>query len=540
MKLTLILLLMLCISSINNAIAETYQNPVLPGFHPDPSITRVGNDYYLVNSSFEWYPGVPIFHSTDLVKWQQIGHVLNRPSQLNMINNRSSSGVWAPTIRHHNGKYYVIVTCKQCGNNFYVVSDQPEGPYSDPIYLKTPKGIDPSLFFDDDGKVWFSANRFPKEPDYKSQHIIYTQQVDLNKGVLFGPRYDLTDGKDCGVVATEGPHHYKIDDTYYLITAEGMTWNNHAVCVYSAPTPHGPFKLLENNPALTHRDKPELPIQHTGHADLVQTQFGDWWALVLGVRKIDGHYYLGRETFLTPVKWRHGTPVFNPESEQLTLTGTAPKLPTNKIRAIPDVDNFAHIQLALHWNFLRTPQTNWWSLFHRKGWLEIELRPNTLTQPTNPSLIARRFQHFDFIAATEIDFTPKVDGEEAGIAAVQNDRFQYRLVIKQTDSKQVLQLIKVFHKDRKVKQEVIVKQKPYEGEKVLAFEVHGLDIQFKIGTSKTSLKNFADVQDASILSSTRSGGFTGAFTGMYASSNGKISDNKAYFNWFEYRPLSKP
>ena len=534
MKNRLQALILCCVLLPLSSFAQkTFQNPIIPGFHPDPSVIRVGEDYYLVNSSFEWFPGIPIYHSKDLVTWKLIGHALTRRLQLDMRSNRASSGVWAPTIRYHDGTYYVIVTCKQCGNNFYVTAAKPEGPYSDPVYLETPKGIDPSLFFDN-GKVWFSANRFPEKPQYDGEHIIYVQEIDLNKGELIGERYDITAGMKYGVRATEGPHQYKVGDTYYLLTAEDMTWEKHMVVTYASKSPTGPYQLLPKNPALSHRDKPNSPIQHVGHADLVETQNGEWWAVVLGVRKIDRSYYLGRETFLVPVAWQDGAPVFNPGVGEVLMQDRRPNLPWSPWEQADPVDEFDQEKLGLEWNFLRTPQTTWWSL-EEKGWLKISLRPEKSTEPTNPSLIAKRFQHFNFTATTKIDFEPLADNEEAGLIAIQNDRFQYRLIIAKAEGKNILKLVKVYNEKRKVLTENIVTMREYQGEKVLAVAVNGLDLQFMAGKSKNSLQKIGGIQDASVLSSHVAGGFTGAYVGMYASSNGRQSSNAAFFDWFEYK-----
>lgn len=529
-----------CSSSVEQAKPSSapthYQNPIIAGFHPDPSVTRVGEDYYLVNSSFEWFPGIPIYHSKDLVNWRPIGHALTRPSQLKMVKNGASSGVWAPTIRYHQGKYYVIVTCKQCGMNLYVTADKPEGPYSDPIIVDAPKGIDPSLFFDDDGKVWFSANRFPQKPAYKIQHIVYTQQIDLETGKLFGPRYDLTDGKDCGIRATEGPHHYKVGDKYFLVTAEGMTWEKHAVCIYSSDTPYGPFELLPGNPKLSHRDKPDSLFHHTGHADLIQTQKGDWYSVLLAVRKLtDKSYYLGRETVMVPVEWKEGLPYLGSKEGEILEFEPRPNLAWAPWPKQAPRDEFDSDQLGLQWNLLRTPLTQWWRL--GDGKLELPLRKERATERANPSLVARRFQHFDFEAITKIAFEPQQDDEEAGLIAIQNDRFQYRLVISQEKGEPVLKLMKAYNKQRKVLKEVLVHQQPYNGETVLALEVHGLEMQFKVGEDEESLTNFAPVQDAKVMSSHVAGGFTGAYVGMYASANGKKSTNTASFDWFSYEAL---
>lgn len=551
LALLVFLALVLCgLSDIRPILADAspapahFHNPVIPGFHPDPSIVRVDEDYYLVNSSFEWFPGIPVFHSRDLVNWRQLGHVLNRRSQLNMVANKPSSGVWAPTIRHHLGRFYVIVTCKQCGTdegpnpgwNFFVTAERPEGPWSDPVFVDSPRGIDPSLFFDDDGTAWFSANRFPEEPRYPGEHIVYTQRIDLDSGRLLGERFDITSGMAEGTRATEGPHQYRVDDRYYLVTAEDMTWEKHAVAAYVADRPQGPYSPVPGNPLLSHRDKPLSPVQNTGHADLVQTQKGDWWSVMLGVRKLDGHYNLGRETFLAPVAWRGGMPEIGGQESELVMMGRRPDLPWTPWLQPPALDEFEAGELRPEWNMLRTPQSRWWSLSDRPGVLRLALRPERSTEWSNPSLVARRFQHHQFIAATGLEFEPEATGEEAGLIAMQNDRFQYRLVIEFNDGNKNVSLYKVFNQDRKVLTETLVHRQPWQDERVLALKVDGMALQFMAGENRGSLQPVADAQDGTVLASNVSGGFSGAYVGMYASSNGGQSDNHADFDWFLYQP----
>ncbi|MCG8700828.1 MAG: glycoside hydrolase family 43 protein, partial [Bacteroidales bacterium] len=432
-----LIILVAAASTVVAVPPTTFNNPVIPGFYPDPSVCRVGDDYYLATSSFEWFPGIPIFHSKDLVNWKQIGHALDRPSQLKMVANKNSSGMWAPTIRYHEGKFYVTATGKQCGNNLYVVADKPEGPYSEPVFLKTPNGIDPSMFWDDDGRCWFTANRRPDPLEWPGHKIIYIQELDLAQGKLIGEPIDLTYGIEEGIRGTEAPHIYKINDVYYLITAEGMTWAGHMVCMYYSDKVTGPYKQVPKNPVLSHRDKPQSPIQHTGHADLVQTQHGDWWSVMLGVRKFDENYYLGRETFLTPVAFEGIQPVFNPGKNEILLMDQRPDLPWTPV-AIDYSDNFESPKLKLFWNFLRTPMTTWHDLTSRPGWLGLHLRPETVKDVANPSLIARRFQHHRFNVTTKMTFTPKKDNEVAGLVAMQNDRYHYRLELGLKDGQQVL------------------------------------------------------------------------------------------------------
>jgi alpha-N-arabinofuranosidase len=340
-----------------------------------------------------------------------------------------------------------------------------------------------------------------------------------------------------GVRATEGPHQYKVDGRYYLLTAEDMTWEKHMVVSYVADQPQGPYTLLPGNPALSHRDKPESPIQHTGHADLVQTQNGEWWTVLLGVRKLDGNYYLGRETFLAPAGWKDGNLLLGEPAGEVRLSHRRPELPWTPWPARPDVDSFDSGKLDLAWNFLRTPQEQWWSLQTRPGWLRIALRPEQTTQLTNPSLVARRFQHQQFTAAAEIDFEPRGKHDEAGLIAIQNDRFQYRLLVTKSQGRNVLRLIKVYNPDRKILTETVVAERSLGEDRFLVMELDGLELRFLTGPDMSRLSPLGEVQDASVLASNVSGGFIGAFIGMYASSNGQEGGNHADFAQFLYQPV---
>ncbi len=523
--------------SLCTTVGNTFTNPILPGFNPDPSICRVGDDYYMVTSSFEWFPGLPVYHSKDLVHWQQIGHVLTRPSQLAIKKGvRPSDGLWAPTIRYHNGAFYVVCTGTGCGGNFIVSAQKPEGPYSEPIFLPDAPGIDPSLFFDDDGTAWYagSDNRGDKEPPrrYPFEDRIYIQQIDVNTGQFFGERHVVTSGYAINSPYTEAPHIYKIKGKYYLIVAEGGTWEEHAVTVFKADKVTGPYIPLIANPALTHRHLGKgMDITTIGHADLVETQHGDWYAVMLGVRPLNGYTMLGRETFLTPLEFQGDRPVFNPGIGRVLMCDAFPRLPSCPLPAPASRDDFTADKLASCWNFLRTPFEQWYTL--KDGFLSMQLRPEKSTEWVNPSLIARRIEQFSFQATLCMKFFPKNMQEEAGLIVLQNDRFQYRLIIaRKPESKdRVVKLIQV-----KAGKETILAEHPIHTENVyLSLQGKGMEYEFFYGESETSLHPMAAPQDATICSSNVASGFTGPYVGMYASSNGQPSNNKATFDWFEYK-----
>jgi xylan 1,4-beta-xylosidase len=272
----------------------TYSNPILPGFYPDPSVCRVGEDYYLVTSSFEYFPGVPIFHSRDLIHWRQIGHCLTRPDQLRLAGVPSSGGIFAPTLRYHDGLFYMVTTNVSYGGNFYVFTDDPGGAWSEPVFVQQ-GGIDPSLCFDR-GHVYFTST------GESSLMGIYQSEIDIKSGKKLTETRFLWSGT--GGRYPEGPHLYHIGDYYYLMIAEGGTEYGHMETLARSQSPWGPFEPCPHNPLLTHRNESQSPIQGTGHADLVEAHDGSWWLVFLGFRPQRWQYHhLGRETFLAPVTW---------------------------------------------------------------------------------------------------------------------------------------------------------------------------------------------------------------------------------------------
>ena len=522
----------------NVSAQKTFQNPVLPGFHPDPSLCRVGDDYYMVTSSFEWFPGLPVFHSRDLVNWEQIGHVLNRPSQLQMKPGlKASRGLWAPTIRYHDGMFYVICTATGCGGNFIVTSRRPEGPYSEPIFIEDAPGIDPSLFFDDDGKVWYCGsingdNNVPPRR-WPEEDRIYVQQIDVKTGRFLGERHIVTSGYAVNSPNAEAPHIYKINGRYYLMIAEGGTWEDHSVSVFTADSPVGPYTPFISNPALTHRHLGKgVDITTIGHADWVQTQNGDWYAVMLGVRPVEGYNMLGRETFLTPVEFQDGKPVFNPGIGRVLMEDKFPNLPESPV-VLPSVrDEFDADSLRFCWNFLRTPFSRWYEL--KDSRLVLQLRPEKATELVNPSLIARRVQHHRFKAVTCMNFTPRSDNEEAGMIIMQNDRFQYRLVlVGKGRQPQELRLVQV-----KQGLETVLARVPYKADEVvLGIQGDGLKYSFLYGSTEDSMQYLLKDADATVCSTNVAKGFIGPFVGMYASSNGRDSKRTVAFSWFDYAGL---
>jgi xylan 1,4-beta-xylosidase len=518
-------------------MVRTFRNPILSGFYPDPSICRVGSDYYLVTSTFEYFPGLPIFTSRDLVHWHQIGHVLDRPSQLPLDGIRASGGLYAPTIRYSNGTFYVINTLvdglAQSGN-FIVTATDPAGPWSEPHWMEDAPGIDPSLFFDDDGRVWYTGTTLAVEGYYEGHTQIWLQELDLPAMRLIGERHALWDGALKGVVWAEAPHIYKIDGYYYLLIAEAGTAHHHAVSIARSTAITGPYEPNRANPIMTHRHLGrDYPIVGTGHADLVDTPSGEWWMVLLGMRPYGGYYYnLGRETFLVPVRWEDGWPIVSPGSGRVEFVYPAPSLPEQRWPSAPACDNFDSHSLAPCWNLLRSPRGDWYSLSERPGYLSLRLRPQRLAELTNPSYVGRRQQHINFAATSALEFTPRTDRECAGLVLLQNNNFHIRFVVTQR-TESVVRLVKRAHGS----EETLAEQPVQAGRVYLKIEAHGQEYSFYVAREPDKWQPVTERVDGRILSTPVAGGFVGTCIGMYASSNGEPSANRADFDWFEYLAL---
>ncbi|HLK90992.1 MAG TPA: glycoside hydrolase family 43 protein [Polyangia bacterium] len=405
-----------------------YRNPVLRGFHPDPSVVRVGSWFYLVNSSFEFFPGVPIYQSRDLVHWESLGHVLTRDSQLPLGGAGPSGGIFAPTIRHHGDTFYMITTNVSHGGSFFVTARNAEGPWSEPVWLHVPGGgIDPSLFFDDDGKVYLTSTG--------SAPGIYASQIDVKTGKLLTQPRIVWQGT--GGRYPEGPHLYKVGGAYYLMISEGGTEYGHMVTIARARSPWGPFEVCPRNPILTHRNTPlSQPIQATGHADLVQDGEGNWWMVFLGIRPQGGYYWhhLGRETFLAPVRWdADGWPVVN-EGKPIALEMHVRGLPESERGddSFRPKEEFGGPALGPAWTFLRNPVRASYSTTERPGWLTLHPTAVPLDQEkgTSPTFVGRPQAMLRGYYEVTIDFAPGRAGEEAGLALYRSPHAHYELGVR--------------------------------------------------------------------------------------------------------------
>jgi xylan 1,4-beta-xylosidase len=533
---------------------QLFSNPILAGFYPDPSICKVEDDYYLVTSTFSFFPGLPIFHSKDLVNWKLIGHVLDRPEQLSLDSQGVSRGLFAPTIRYNNSLFYVTCTLVDVGGNFVVTSKLVEGPWSNLIWLPEINGIDPSFFFDDDGKsyILYNSDAPDNKPLYQGHRTIRMVEFDIEKmKVTSEPKILINGGVDITKkpIWIEGPHIYKVNGTYYLTAAEGGTAEDHSQSIFKSDKIDGPYVPYDKNPILTQRDldpNRKNPVTCTGHADFVQTDIGDWWAVFLGCRPFVGdNYNTGRETFLAPVKWIDGWPVINPDFKEVQFHYLLPIESSNEKVDIPYSSNFTlkdefdKADLHPSWIFLRTPHEKWYNLNSRPGYLSIKLRPETCSGKMNPSFIARRQQHSEGTAIISLEFNPNAENEKAGLIVFLNETHYYFLCKSMLDGAPVIQLFKsTDNTTSKNEMELIafskIDEPGIEKRLNLKIEADKNIYSFYYSYEVADWVLLKENLDAAFLSVRIPRDFAGCVYAMYATSLGKPSNNIASFDWFEY------
>lgn len=509
--------------------AGEYLNPIVSGYYPDPSVTRVGKDYYLVNSSFAHFPGLPIFHSTDLVHWTQIGNAIDRPGQLDFSGRSVSEAVFAPDISYHDGTFYIVNTCVQCRGNFVITAKDPAGPWSDPIWLPF-EGIDPSLYWEGD-RAYIVNNRAPDEtPRYDGHRAIWLQEYDWRAGKMVGESTQLVNG---GVdlskkpVWIEGPHIFKKDGWYYLTAAEGGTSVNHSQVVLRSKELRGPYVPFAGNPILTQRDldpKRPHPISAAGHAELVQTQNGDWWATFLATRPYaDDYYNIGRETFLLPVTWKDGWPIILDKGKTVPWTLAKPRLPASPAPTLPTsgdfgyTDEFDGTKLAMQWIGVRTPKTPFYTVAN--GSLTMRGGDALGDRQGVPGFIGRRQQHAIADVSTTLTFTPAKDGARAGLVAMQNDYAYLFFGLTRIDGQPRIALYKREGKNTRdeTAAETLVASAPLNAKGPVTLSLHArggtMAFDYQVGGKTMTLKNDLDIR---FLSTARAGGFVGTVIGPYA------------------------
>ena len=542
-------------ASSYSAAAETFTNPIIPGGYPDPSICRVGEDFYIANSSFEYFPGLPIHHSKDLVNWELIGHGLHRRDQVNgavnLVDVQSDGGIHAPSLRCKDGKYYLITTNvyspKASGEptqmvNFVITANSPQGPWSEPHVIDGAPGIDPDLFFDDDGTVWYLGNHAPSDAAYPGEGEIWLQRLDPETWQLVGERHFLWRGALKRAIWAEGPHLYKQDGRYYLLVAEGGTSFNHAVTIAVSDELTGPYEGNERNPILTSRHLSyDNWVNSTGHADLVELENGRWYMVALGIRNDEERRSnMGRETHLIPVEWerepywwkekKYLWPVAAPTTGRVERETPLPFSGKNQKPRLAFADNFTSPELGVEWTFRRMPAPDAYSLSARPGHLRL------FTQQTVPSARERVAQlgikqtetAFQFTARTE--FEASESGSEAGISLFQKDDHYLNATVKQSGDQYVLIVTLAYRGAPKI---LVSQALPgYSGELEWRIDSAG-------GTYSISYRLHADSEwsllhqlPSKLLLSQY---YTGAHIGFYTSSNGAETDDFMDIDWINYQ-----
>ena len=500
---------------------SSYKNPVIPGFYPDPSVCRVNEDYYLVTSSFEYFPGVPIFHSKDLVNWQQIGHCLTRESQIPLHGVEASGGIWAPTIRYHDGTFYMITTNLNGKGNFFVTATDPAGDWSEPVWLAG-GGIDPSLAFID-GTVYYTVSH----PDSDGDWGIAQAKIDIKTGEFLTELKHIWYGS--GGKSPEAPHLYKIDDFFYLMIAEGGTFFTHMVTIARSSSPWGPFESCSRNPILTNIHSRDLSVHGVGHGDLVEDHLGNWWMIHHGFQIAQKYMsHIGRETFLSPVKWEDdGWPVVN-DGKCVTRESTASLLPSVPVQEEIYSEAFTEGKLPLHWNYLRNPNLENYE-FSRDGHLILWGSHLEIHDKESPTLLARRQRYYECTIRATFEFDPTNENEEAGLIIFITGEFYYKVVKKILNDKYVIVLEKRADDFHQIVATIEISNEP------ISITVRANRLTYDFYYSLGYCLNEIPIGSAStrfLANEVVGRGFTGAYVGMYASGKGKKSIAPARFKHF--------
>lgn len=495
-----------------------YENPVLRGMNPDPSILRVGHDYYLATSSFEYFPSCPIYHSLDLLHWQRIGYALSRPSQFARLSPHPST--YATTLRYQDGLFYLITTDVRGGGNFYLTARDPAGPWSDPV--KVDQGMfDPSLFFDDDGTVYYTR-RGPRS----SENIVQAT-IDIRTGKLTSPMRTVSTGMVTD--DAEGPHLYKLNGWYYLIEAEGGTRFLHMETVGRSKSPWGPFAPDPANPWVAQHISWDYPVKSLGHCDWTDTPDGKWWVVCLGTRHPNyASFSLGRETFLFPMEWNDGWPVVKQQDmDQLQVNEPVPEGHPWPVR--PPRDDFSSTKLDDEWNTIGPSGLTSFSLTERPGFLRLHGQESLLSFSATTAFVGRRQTEWKSRSETQLEFDPHSENEEAGLTVLMSPTYHYEIFITRRAGNRVVMLRRRAGDLEQVAAQISIPAGPVrlridsDPEKYSFYYADSAGHWNLLGTG---LERLISSEVASVWS--------GAYLGMYSSGNGKKCLAPADFDWFQY------
>lgn len=528
----------------------TVQNPILPGFHPDPSIVRVGEDYYIATSTFEWWPGVRFHHSRDLANWRLVGHALTRDTQLNLGGVQDSGGIWAPALSYADGMFWLTYSdvrgfngfAKDCAN-YLVTAPNIEGPWSDPGLLNR-SGFDPSLYHGTDGRKWLLNQLWDGRPDRNQFAGIVLQEFCPKQMALLGEPVMIFSGTALGV--TEGPHLYQRDGYFYLVLAEGGTGATHAVTMARAKKLTGPYEACPHNPIVTSVRSPESVLQKAGHGSFVETPDGRWYLVHLCSRPLGSNRrcILGRETALQAIDWPQGG------WPQLAAGGQVPApsvdMPATRAKPyLPEfIDDFSASVLDPHWSALREPPAeSWLSLGERPGFLRLRGRYSLLST-FDQSLVGFRLVHHHCRVSTRLEFQPPSFQQSAGLVFYYNTRqFHYLMIIGRDGGGRELRLLNA---DCGTYVNLLGRGilLPPDGPVELSAELDGEILRYFYSVSGAARQPVGPALDATLLSDDRvieggSWGFTGAFVGLCAQDSAD-SGIPADFDNFSYRAAGVP
>ncbi|MEZ0607798.1 glycoside hydrolase family 43 protein [Fibrella sp. WM1] len=538
--------LLLTTLSFTVSAQTTLVNPILTGFYPDPSIVKVGPDYYSVHSTFSYFPGLPIMHSRDLKNWKQIGNVINRPSQMEFMGERMTRGLFAPAITQYKGTYYVTCTDIDHDGNFVVTSKNPAGPYSNPVKIPQVKGIDPSIYFDeetDKAYIIYNSDAPDRKPLYSGHRTIRMYEFDYKNLKVVGEEKQLVNG---GVdlskkpVWIEGPHILKRNGWYILYAAEGGTSVNHSQVALRSRDVWGPYVPFEGNPVLTQRglpaDRPN-PITSAGHAQFIEGPDGNWYSIFLAVRPYEGDFYnTGREMFIAPLTWVNDWPMIEHGEKAIEYKYKTNIKEVKQKGALPQNGNFAYTMtfdkgLDLSMLFLRTVDSSSFKTSKANG-LTLKLKPETISDMGNPSFVGKRQQHLTSTAETEVRFSPKADNEKAGLVIFQDERHFYFVAKSKKDDKDVIQLFKSKDKALELVTEVPLTSSAAKVD--FKIQSEGALYSFYYSTDGKNWSLLKDQVDGKFLSTKAANSFIGCVYGLYATSSGEQSENSASFSFLKY------
>ena len=535
------------------------QNPIIPGFYPDPSIVRVGEDYYIANSSFELCPAIPIWHSRDLAHWEQLGYALSKENGLHMVAEMGNGGMMAPTLRYHDGTFYIICANFADRGNFLITAKDPAGPWSTPTYITDVPDIDCSLFFDTDGSTYLVSPG--DDPEEDNARAIFLTPYDLVKLKAIGPKKKIWNSALRKAWAPEAPHLYHIGEYYYLMIAEGGTDHFHSITIARSTRVDDFYEGNPANPIMTHRHLGwNYPIDNIGHADLVETPGGKWYAVMLGSRVIDGqHKNLGRETYICPVEWQRNWPVFSPGTGKIEFSYPAdPELPWIPYKGEKLTDDFDNAQLGMAWSVWGTDYQPFWRLSNSNLYLKCLKRPfaeklsgfkiGVIDERRDNcvSFIGRRQTLISYTVTTAMNFSAEKN-EAAGLVIMQAANHQYRMERINSNGSQMIRIVRLTTKQQgrpflpgykaDTRETVLAKAIISADTLILRIKVERQKYSFYYGTSSDKLNPLLENENGAVINPESVGGMVGTMIGVFATANGENSENEAAFDFVNINQL---